>query len=148
MSFASAWSKFISWWRQPLLSLLISRRGLCVSLIVTGVVLVSLSALNLPSYTCPFRDVTGFPCPSCGLTRGVRLFVSGDWKAAIQLHPLSPVAVLTMGLVIAGILLPDSLHIRYVRLIERFERMTGITQWLLLWLWGDWIRRIISHGAI
>ena len=37
---------------------------------------------------CPFRLVTGYPCPFCGTTRAVGSLLLGDISASIALNPL------------------------------------------------------------
>lgn len=36
--------------------------------------------------TCPFRLLTGFPCPGCGLTRAGLLVISGHWDTAAKMN--------------------------------------------------------------
>ena len=50
---------------------------------------------------CPFRVVTGKPCPLCGLTRAFAHASHGDWALAQSSHPLWSIAfaaVVTLGL--------------------------------------------------
>jgi len=42
---------------------------------------------------CPFRCITGEPCPFCGLTRALAEAMHGRWRAAIDLNPLWPLAL-------------------------------------------------------
>ncbi|MGI8593385.1 MAG: DUF2752 domain-containing protein [Solirubrobacteraceae bacterium] len=42
---------------------------------------------------CPFRLVTGLPCPFCGMTRSLLALGQGDLGASVRLHPLGPVLV-------------------------------------------------------
>jgi hypothetical protein len=42
---------------------------------------------------CPLRTVTGFPCPMCGMTRGVTALVHGDFARALLMNPASYLAV-------------------------------------------------------
>ena len=37
---------------------------------------------------CPIKQVTGFPCPSCGVTRSLVQLVHGNPGAALYLNPL------------------------------------------------------------
>ncbi len=37
---------------------------------------------------CPMRLLLHVPCPSCGLTRAMRLALHGDFAGAMRLHPL------------------------------------------------------------
>ncbi len=45
--------------------------------------------LGLPSL-CPFHNVTGVPCPGCGLTRSFVCLAHGQIAAAFEFHPLGP----------------------------------------------------------
>ena len=40
---------------------------------------------------CPFRLVTGLPCPFCGMTRSLLALGQGDLGVSVRLHPLGPV---------------------------------------------------------
>jgi hypothetical protein len=39
---------------------------------------------------CPFYWLTGWPCPLCGLTRGLCALVKGHWSQAIHFNALTP----------------------------------------------------------
>lgn len=47
---------------------------------------------------CLFRNVTGIPCPGCGMTRAFALLARGDWRAALAMHPLAPLLAAELGL--------------------------------------------------
>ena len=36
---------------------------------------------------CVFRELTGTPCPGCGLTRSVLFILRGRWEEAWRMHP-------------------------------------------------------------
>jgi hypothetical protein len=42
---------------------------------------------------CPFKLLTGFPCPSCGITKSIVYFYEGDIVKSISYHILGPVVV-------------------------------------------------------
>ena len=42
---------------------------------------------HLPSF-CPFYNLTGLPCPGCGLTRSFVCLGHGQWQASLHWHPL------------------------------------------------------------
>lgn len=44
---------------------------------------------------CPFRLVTGYPCPFCGTTRAVGSLLLGDISASVALNPLGLVVAIT-----------------------------------------------------
>lgn len=37
---------------------------------------------------CLFKNITGIPCPSCGITRSLLLLISGDLQGAALMNPL------------------------------------------------------------
>jgi hypothetical protein len=39
---------------------------------------------------CPFRHLTGLPCPLCGMTRSLLCFFQGNLHASLLWHPLGP----------------------------------------------------------
>ena len=46
---------------------------------------------------CPFRLVTGYPCPFCGTTRAVGSLLLGDVSASLALNPLGLVFVVVVA---------------------------------------------------
>ena len=72
------------------------------SLPSTGRLLLLAALLTLRCITgCPFSRLFRTPCPGCGLTRAWLCFLSGDWAAALDYHPLflpAPVFVLLFAL--------------------------------------------------
>lgn len=68
-----------------------------------GVLLLSrfINPDTLPG-VCVFRMVTGIPCMFCGLTHAFHAIMLGDFRAALDFHPLAFVA---FGLVVISILL-------------------------------------------
>lgn len=43
---------------------------------------------------CPFRALTGYPCPGCGMTRAFSALAHGEPVRAVIYNPLSPVLFL------------------------------------------------------
>jgi Protein of unknown function (DUF2752) len=58
----------------------------------------AVSALWRPSdngiILCPFRALTGYPCPGCGMTRAFSAIAHGDLWRAVRYNPLSPLLFL------------------------------------------------------
>lgn len=52
---------------------------------------------RLPS-TCVFINLTGYPCPSCGMTRSVMALVRLDFDRAVHMNPFGLVFVGIFGL--------------------------------------------------
>ncbi|WP_340537717.1 DUF2752 domain-containing protein [Nocardioides sp. GXZ039] len=54
---------------------------------------------------CPFRRLTGLPCPGCGLTRSWVYLAHGRWEDAFAAHPFGIVAVLAVVALVAVVVL-------------------------------------------
>jgi hypothetical protein len=53
---------------------------------------------------CPFRLLTGLPCPGCGLTRSWVYLVHGDIGRAVVANPFGPVSIAAvLALAVAAI---------------------------------------------
>ena len=42
---------------------------------------------------CPFKMVTGFPCPGCGITKSLVYFYQGDLYKSLSYHLLGPFVI-------------------------------------------------------
>ena len=71
------------------------RAGL-VTLLFAGLALYD-APVEPKFHLCGFLWLTGLPCPLCGMTRALCFLFKGQFSQAIQLHALSPVAVLTLA---------------------------------------------------
>jgi hypothetical protein len=76
---------------------------------------------------CPFRCVTGHPCPFCGLTRAFAAAMHLQWQEALRFNPLWPLAVAVI-LILLALHLNDAATGR--DLVERFTRAARAR-----WLW-------------
>ena len=72
--------------------------------LIAGGVLLSVAILPLdriPYTICTFRRLTGYPCPSCGLTRGFVALAHGQWLAVLHTCPLAALLYTITALVFA-----------------------------------------------
>ena len=51
---------------------------------------------GLPGLTCPLRELTGIPCPTCFLTRATAASLRGDLGGAMAFHAFGPLAAATV----------------------------------------------------
>lgn len=56
--------------------------------LATPVLAAWLLPLTAGPTLCTFRNLTGYDCPGCGLTRSVVAFVHGDFGVSLRAHPL------------------------------------------------------------
>lgn len=108
---------------------MIDRRGVA-AILVAGAVVLPRSVLRGSLVICPFRRVTGLPCPACGLTR--------SWQAAAHLrlgdslgdHPLG--AATFLGAVAIALEAGDGT----APLARRPElQLSAGALWIATWLW-------------
>ena len=45
---------------------------------------------SLPGISCPIRQITGVPCPTCFLTRSPCLALQGDFENSFKMHIFGP----------------------------------------------------------
>lgn len=114
----------------------IAGRVLLLAALAAGLGLVA----TLDVTVCPFANLTGLPCPGCGMTRAALALLGGDLTAAMALHPLSPIAVpVAFAFSAAGAVRFVAPHLRFDPLV-RLERQGGALFLLatvaLLLVWG------------
>ena len=51
---------------------------------------------SLPGISCPFRQITGVPCPTCFLTRSTCLAFQGDLENSFKMHIFGPFIALLL----------------------------------------------------
>ena len=88
---------------------------------------------------CPFRALTGIPCPTCGATRALAALASGRFVEAVRLNPLV-VALLVLGalyLVYAALVTLTSkrrLHVRFTPYEWNRLRVLTLAATLATWV--------------
>ena len=72
-------------------------------LIALGIVAAALPGIENGPVACPFRAVTGFPCPTCGLTRAAHSLMRGDFDGALAVNPFDTIFLLVAVPLFAGL---------------------------------------------
>lgn len=134
----------------PDLVRLVRRRKLLLLLVLTAGILAALAlglttsevvSAGYPSI-CPFRTLTGIPCPGCGMAHGIACAAVGRLDDAVRYNLFSPL-VLAGALLFWLMLLYDVLLDK--DLLEKAlpaVRVPCIALAMLLLCWGTW--RIIA----
>lgn len=81
------------------------RSGLLAVVLVLGVGAVWVIRTYPPADTpflprCQFHSLTGLHCAGCGLTRSAHSLLNGDLSQAVAWHPLSPVLLPVLAVVV------------------------------------------------
>ena len=95
---------------------------------------------------CPFRRITGLPCPGCGLTRSWVYAVHGRWTDSALAHPFG---LLTIAVVLSLVAL--SIRARVVGLprpsLQRLVHRRPVQVVLAAWLAFAVVRLVASALA-
>jgi len=76
--------------------------SICLVILIGGVLIspaksgdghLTIGSLPVPD-TCSFKNLTGIPCPGCGLTRSIVAAAHGDVKQSFQHHRLGLLTLL------------------------------------------------------
>lgn len=100
---------------------------------------------SVPYFCCPFRAITGIPCPGCGLTHACLLMLRGDVKAALEANVL---VVLLPGVLLIPLAVYDvACHRSNVFGVYTFVNNTAVGRLVLICLAalviGSWLSRIL-----
>jgi len=123
-------------------SLLRDRR---VALVVTGLAALQIGAVaaGVGGWPCPFKSLTGVPCPGCGLTRAAVALVRGEWGQSLATHAFAPVLFLALAAFAVAAFLPRRQREAFAGVAERLERRTRASAFLLAALLLYWIVRVL-----
>ncbi|RYD56223.1 MAG: DUF2752 domain-containing protein [Sphingobacteriales bacterium] len=99
---------------------------------------------------CIFKNVTGWPCPSCGTTRSVLAVMQGQLLEGLWLNPLGLLAVtslIVLPLWLAYDLLrgKESLYSSIIAFEHYFKRYKLVPILFILFIAGNWIWNIYKH---
>ena len=105
---------------------------------VAIIALIVLPANGFSSSTCIFHNLTGIPCPLCGLTRSMSSLLDFNFSQSFSYHPLG--AIILIFLVICVITnQPD-----YLKTHVKMGRIFFSARFLFLLFTVTWISRIIN----
>lgn len=90
-----------------------------------------LERVGSPPLVCPFRALTGWPCPTCGMTRAMVALLGGDLAGSLRLNPIVPPAVCVMALYV-----PYAIVVAHLSL-PRLRVRLDVRDWTVLrWVTG------------
>ncbi|MFN0088478.1 MAG: DUF2752 domain-containing protein [Blastocatellia bacterium] len=133
--------------RSPVLSSLMGDRTAAGAICAVGALQAGLVLGGLPAWQCPMLATTGIPCPGCGLSRAVALFLRGEWPRAMETHAYAPVLIFTLSLLLLALVLPGELRRKLISAVEAVERRTAVSAALLIGIVIYWLARLLFHSA-
>lgn len=96
---------------------------------------------------CPFRNITGLPCPGCGITRSVCFALSGSFAESFAMNPLGLAVVLVLFVLPFFLLFaPQWLYARWTDVEKKLAKPAGLAMIIIFFvvLWMNNIIRELS----
>jgi hypothetical protein len=112
--------------RVPIMAEVIGPRAVALSVAAIGTAQLGLGCFHL-GLPCAFHQMTGLPCPGCGLTRSVLALLRGNPRDSFLLHPFGSILLACLFLALLAGILPTAIRDRLTRAVEWIELKTGIT---------------------
>lgn len=98
---------------------------------------------------CIIKNVTGFPCPSCGTTRAVTLILEGKFIESLLLNPFGILVAVVMTIfpfwILIDIILKKESFFRMYKKTEATIRKPWLASILILLVLLNWIWNIYKH---
>lgn len=125
----------------------LNNKAVCAIILGASGLQVGLSQMGLPAWECPFLDVTGCPCPGCGLTRAIMAMGRGDFQGMVEYHAFAPFFVLTFLLMGLIVVLPQGVSQKIIKGVEFYESRWQISVILLISFVLYWLGRLLFFQA-
>ena len=74
--------------RSTIIKPIREKRVLLIMVVAVAAAIIFIFTLN-----CPFRALTGIPCPGCGMTRAFLCLLRLDPRGAFLYHPMFPLVI-------------------------------------------------------
>ncbi len=98
---------------------------------------------------CPIKNVTGYPCPSCGSTRAVLLLLKGEFVQSLWLNPFGIIVAIIMAVfpvwILADIALKKDAFFMAYKKAETIIRKPGLAVILILIVLLNWIWNLYKN---
>ncbi len=139
---ASVSSRIAKWIFTPALAPLMHNRWFLIVIASLTVLQIGLAAAGWRGWECPIRFVSGVPCPGCGLSRAMALFIQGNWQSAICVHAFAPILLVAVGFLAISAIMPRELQHEAARRVAAWESRTGIVAIALVAMFIYWGLRL------
>jgi len=99
-------------------------------------------ALEVLPTVCPVRLITGYPCPTCGMTRSWHSVMRLEPVRAVRDHPFGP---LVLGALVAGASSPAHADLLAARIggLPSPVKVLALAAWL-----GWWASRLVATQRV
>ncbi len=130
---------------QDAVNFLMIKKKLLLLYLAIGIFIIIMYFIPSDHSLCIFRNVTGFPCPGCGLTRAGRYLLHFEFQKSFEFHPLFIPLALILALYSLQLFGIDS-KTRIIARLMADKRFWAITLCLFLTVYA--IRMIILYPDV
>lgn len=116
--------------RWELAAHLVRDRRLGIAMLGGGLIYFAFAAFGQNPMPCPFLQLTGKPCPGCGMTRACLALLRGDFTGVWHQNPFGPVFAVFWAVVGFGVVLPQPWRNRFAARLGRIEKRTRWAAWV------------------
>lgn len=111
-----------------------------------GILAIGWLISGLPTPLCPLHMLTGLPCPTCGMTRGLSCLLHGNLEAALLFNPLLMTILIGMALYLLYCVVVVSAGLPRLR-CEPLSKITALAMrvGVVALIAGNWIYLIIRE---
>lgn len=119
---------------------------------VLGQIYLWYSIFSIDKYhltVCMIKNVTGYPCPSCGTTRAMQLLVQGNFLESIKMNPFGIIVTILMAIapiwIAIDVVLKKDTFFHSYKKTEVIIRTKWLAVFLIILVILNWIWNIYKH---
>ncbi|HKI90341.1 MAG TPA: DUF2752 domain-containing protein [Draconibacterium sp.] len=91
--------------------------GAFLTLVIPYMIMITNPHVEASQSLCPFKMLTGLPCPGCGVTKSMICFYEGDFLKSLHYHLFGPLVIFFCVAVIIILIVEIFTGQRYFRKI-------------------------------
>ena len=92
---------------------------------------------------CPFMELTGRPCPTCGVTRAILALSHGMLREAVTFNPLFVGAGLALGFLALWYVAADAVGLRFLRVSLSSRDRRLVTALIAAGVVANWVYLLV-----
>jgi Protein of unknown function (DUF2752) len=115
--------------RWHLIAALLADMRLARAMIIGTALYGLLAWLDIPVFPCPWKNVTGLPCPGCGMTRSTFSLLHGRVLESLNYNALTGIILLFWLIIVIGITIPARYRNIWIEKIGQWEQRSKWALW-------------------
>ena len=136
------WQDFRKGLFTPVLAPFLQKRSIILIMAAMAFLQLYLTGTGLPAWQCPIKSTLGVPCPGCGLSTAMALFVKGKWGDAMLTHAFAPFLFIGSVVILIFSLLPNPWYRHVIQGVGNLEKITGLVPLILASFLVYWLFRL------